>query len=607
MTAAAPASLNAYLPTPDQLRSWGIAHAMDPHPILKPITAEALARAGDKAKRFELLARRHELVARELANPFEFGYEPDHWRDVDREIIRLRRRDPAGVIAVLIMGGNRAGKTEYASKRMHTGFWDPDDPDAAAPAIPGLIDKPGARVWCLHSTESASRQSQQPLAYKYMPPAWRPSEDKGRIKRGITTSISYSQKGGFSENTFVLPNASQCWFKFYSADVKTVEGVELDIAWADELIPLDWVDAVSYRLVSRSGILLITFTPVEGYTPTVRSFLDGASTVVEVDAELLPLRDTSGEVTGYEKVPVIQACKEPMRRVFYFHTKNNPYPAGNWASMRKTLEGKSRDEIKTRAYGLALRRMAALFPQFRDSAHIRNPEACPKPGDATWYHVVDPCNGRNFFMLWAGVNARGEIFVAREWPQQDDYIEGVGYPGEWAVLSAKDKADGDKGDAQEPFGFGLERYKEEIARVEHELGGDEEPAEIHERIMDSRFGNTPTLSKSEATTLIEEFADLGIDFVPAGGEHQAEGVELIKSALYYDPTREIGTGNAPKLYISSRCQNLIFALRTFTGKDGQRGACKDPIDCLRYLLLAEPMHMGRLTAHEKRRQQVGGY
>jgi hypothetical protein len=39
------------------------------------------------------------------------------------------------------------------------------------------------------------------------------------------------------------------------------------------------------------------------------------------------------------------------------------------------------------------------------------------------------------------------------------------------------------------------------------------------------------------------------------------------------------------LFVSETCKNLIFALKTWTGEDGQSGATKDPIDCLRMLFL----------------------
>jgi len=40
------------------------------------------------------------------------------------------------------------------------------------------------------------------------------------------------------------------------------------------------------------------------------------------------------------------------------------------------------------------------------------------------------------------------------------------------------------------------------------------------------------------------------------------------------------------LYISERCQNLIYAMQEYTAKGGKDEATKDPIDCLRYLCVS---------------------
>ena len=43
-----------------------------------------------------------------------------------------------------------------------------------------MISKPGARVWCLQSTETVSKADQQPLIFSMIPPEWRPIS--GRLK-----------------------------------------------------------------------------------------------------------------------------------------------------------------------------------------------------------------------------------------------------------------------------------------------------------------------------------------------------------------------------------------------------------------------------------------
>jgi len=48
-----------------------------------------------------------------------------------------------------------------------------------------------------------------------------------------------------------------------------------------------------------------------------------------------------------------------------------------------------------------------------------------------------------------------------------------------------------------------------------------------------------------------------------------------------------------RLYISSECKAVIFGLKVWSGRDEKLGACKDPIDCLRYMALAGLMDVGK--------------
>ena len=187
-------------------------------------------------------------------------------------------------------------------------------------------------------------------------------------------------------------------------------------------------------------------------------------------------------------------------------------------------------------------------------------------------------------MLWVLVDEYGRHWCYREWPASGSYIPGVGDPGEWAEADGR-KLDGRAGPAQTSYGWGIIKYLEEIRRLE-------EGEEIFERWMDSRFGNSPTQVADSATTLLEECASLGMAFSPAPADPVEEGVSLINSMLDsgYESQKE------PRLYISRACPALIFGLKVWTGKDEKKGACKDPIDCLRWVAVAGLMDSaGELT------------
>lgn len=570
-----------------------------PHPFLPLPTSEQvavmLARPEGERALFELFKKREELIEAERHDPLRFGHEPVSWARAD-ELIDWDRwsRGTPGILVgrhqeLLLLGGNRSSKTEYMCKR----------------AVMLLVKRPRARALILHTTDKTSIRDHHPIVYKYLPPEWR------ELKKDRVTNISYSQKNGFSENTFVLPNGSQCFFGNYAQDMTVIEGGQYDLVLTDELVPLLWVRTLRYRIVTLAGKMLNSFTPIEGFTVTVKSLLTGAKTTQEVDAELLPRRLKDGTM-GHERVPLVQERRDGA--VVYFHTKENPY--GNYEALKGTLVNKTREEILVRAYGVPTRRMATRFPRFRPDVHTFRLEQLPARG--TRYHVVDPCGGRSFFMLWflaEDCPAGRRIWLYREWPCDKQYIPGVGDPGAWAEPGEKE--DGEMGPGQTcAAGFSLRRYREELARLEgwpknaieeekperdeghafkRRLPGMRETVsvvpgareKIWTRWIDSRFGASPTVRADGVRTLIDDFDELGITFDPSPGEHLEEGITKINDLLDWDEARPIDALNCPRLMVCEECAALIFALENWTGMDGKHGACKDPIDCIRYAVLAE--------------------
>ncbi len=614
----------------------------EPHPLIPALTSEQeSALPGDYVARF--YEARRDALLQELADPFRYGFEPDIWKLADARIANLRRRFPTGVLTELDLGGNRASKTERRAKRL----------------VQNMVNNPGWRAWALQSNQTSSRQNQQSIIYKYLPPEWKPAS--GKLRQGAVAKIVYSQAGGFTEDVLVCPNGSECRFKFYGMDVGGVEGAELSEAWADELVTPDWIEALIFRLVTRNGLLGITFTPIEGYSATVKAYLDGATTLQEVEAELLPIRNLRSEETSnvqrptsnvelnknlpvpdagrteferqapvgealasttfhgdshaslkdssggqntssgrFERVPRVQENLQAVingqrsrAAIVYFHTADNPY--GNYPSMKETLEGASREKILTRAYGVPLKAANSQL-NFTDTVHIlaMNRFAAIKEAysHGPRYQLIDPCSGRNWFMVWLYFPRPKQCIAYREWPSHghaNAFVPGIGDPGPWAVPGKA--IDGEKGPAQTPFKFGLERYKEEILRVEN-------GETIAERWMDCRYGNNPKTEREGTTTLIEQMSELDMHFIAMTGEKNILGandgsIDMINSALAYDEAVQIGQFSAqraainePEFLVTEECPNLIYALQNWTGKDGQHGACKDPIDCLRGAFLS---------------------
>jgi hypothetical protein len=433
-----------------------------------------------------------------------------------------------------------------------------------------------------------SRANQMRLLNEQMPPEWR------NLERDAITDMRYTLSDGYPKNHFITPNKSEVSFKFYSMDIANLPGVEVDGIWADELIPYQWVETLVYRLVNRNGLLLITFTPELGWNETIQHFYEGAQIIEESEAELLPRHDEYGNTIGFRKVPRVIQCADPTARIVFFHTADNPF--GNYPGLVQELKTKSTDEILIRAYGVCTKSHTAAFPMFSRRTHVISEaqfqRMCHRTPDLQRFHFVDPCDGRNWFMIWVAIRAVDKWVIYREWPShghKKSYIEGVGMVGPWALSGAA--ADGVRGPAQKSFGFSLEAYIEEIARQENQ-----EP--ITARYIDSRYATSRRTDFERVTTLQEQLGELGLDFLCMTPESRILGakdgsIDMINSALFYDGGEELGKFSAklaglnePQLQVVETCPNVIYALEKWSGVDGQKGACKDPVDCLRGCFLS---------------------
>ncbi len=314
----------------------------------------------------------------------------------------------------------------------------------------------------------------------------------------------------------------------------------------------------------------------------------------DCDACVLPGR-------AFERVPRVAVAKGGEAAVIWFHGRDNPYGMPQEVIKAAMKNRNATDEIRKRVCGLAKKLKGRRFATFSPAVHIIAPDAIPEGGVCSF--VVDPAPERNWFFLWAKI-IDGAVYIYREWPGNYEIPE-VGVPGPWAKLSdrANGVNDGDRGEGSEKFGFSLLRYKFEWARLEGwndyetwvKAEGDYDaiPSDeilegwsdsngarerMRRRILDSRAGSQSKISATEDKTLFDLCDEMADGFEPASGKAIGSGEELINTLLY---ARD---GTPPRLYISRDCLNTLFALTNYTGRDGQKGACKEAIDCLRYLL-----------------------
>jgi phage terminase large subunit-like protein len=520
-----------------------------PHPVLPApddgMVAALLAQPGGEEKLANYLVDREGQIQRERDDPFSFGWEPDNWADADKLL--------ADYDEVLINGGNRAGKSEYAAKR-----------------VVQLAERiPNARIWCIHTTSMSSVEMQHPLVWKYLPLSWKAA------KKSRVTNILYSQKNGFGRgsNKFVAPNGSQVTFLNFAQEKRVIEGGEVDMVWIDEgFDELDWIETLRYRLITRRGLgdgrgkLLMTFTPITGFSPVCREYLAGFETLESRASELLPGQNVKGCKMG--EMPYIAKSGRGNSAVMWFHTVMNPYQ--DWMSMVKQLKGRPKQEIKIRAYGFADDATTTQFPQFK-SHNIIAHDKIPEGGSN--YYATDPGGQKNWFMLWLKIDEHGRRYIYREFPSANC--------GEWAVPGP---GDGKRGLAQtQDVILGIADIVEHIKTLEGKEA-------IEERYIDPRMGATQAAGKHGGTSYIDLLADEGMDVLPAAGLRIEQGVGMINDWLAYDEDRPISIDNEPSLYVSDKCENLIYCLRTWGNRE-KDGATKDPIDTLRYMAVMNPVYM----------------
>lgn len=580
------------------------------HPLIPAPTREEIrALNGDFLRLKTALDGRQERLFRERTDPYRFGWEPPVWRvtdfmadwfwlsDEDRErAANMRRRlgwsERPSIL--LVNGGNRAGKSQYALTRL----------------VKTLLARPGRSAWALHESLAMSIKWHQQKIWDYFPTEMR------RQVKSDTEYLGYKQQTGFSGEKFTLENGSDCEFRTYGQDPKTFEGGELDLIWADEKCPDDLAEAFPGRVITRSGVVLHTFTPTDGYTPLVAKFREGARCILDETGWLLPLaangepdKDKACELKDvlewaekgpppktpesarFAMVPRIEAPKDKNKAVLFFHSSDNPF--GPPANVVKNYPS----ALKMRFYGVAEKAFSALLP-VDDKVHVIKPSAIPSGGVNIM--LMDPAPGRNWALLWVRFH-RDCLYLYREWPPQHRPVRGAGMLGPWVEFSGK-HPDGRRGEGQTSLGWGLRRYKEEIAEVEGwddfklaEAGTPKVDAwrehkgareVIYKRFMDSRFASAPKQENDRATTTLTQFEEIGLWFDPTSGADIDEGVSSLIDLLYFDPKRPVDASNLPRLYISEECRNVIECWKMWTGKDGNAGASKDFVDLGRYAVMS---------------------
>jgi hypothetical protein len=633
-----------------------------PHRVVPAIPLEVL-RGMSPQGCVENLNARAQLIEKMAEDRLRHTYRPPAWRRIDLEVARKRLAHPGACIELFVLGGHDSGKTDGAVCAVSRHFF----------------YTPKSWCWGLHSTQDSSKTIHQARVWDFWPPELKAKVGRGGgMRRTLDTKMKYGEGQGFTNDQFNVKRPVQLsWhpkpvlcgglfeFKFFASKVDNLQGSKITSANSDELVDKRVARTVKQRMIPRAGetreswflreiercvqiletgkalppdlhgllytgVHIMGFTPMQGYSPLIAAALDGAKDTETVEAAfdvpedmkipaafpcvplgngkkrvlLLPLRGPMGEVRGCAKVPRFKQPKRATQLVAYLHTADNPWT--NIEGKLEDLASQNETEIRITFFGDVRKNWQNKFSKFTPAlmpeGHLVTKEFIKKV-KGTWYHTADFATGRNWFMIWTLVDAAGRKLVVREWPQAGDYIpeNDVGDPEDWAISEPPDEAvsgeklkrDGYPGPAQKTFGLGFAAMKREIERVEREIGewynADKESIEIEQRLGDSRLGNNPTPTENGTTSIIDEMADIEIHFDPASGKALSEGDDMITDALSYDTTRPMGPMNSPTLLVNEDCAALRFTLSTYTGADGAKAASKDPRDALAMMLLGEPV------------------
>jgi len=530
------------------------------HPVLKPPTPSELAKM-EPERVLELWEAYHEAIENSLKDPYRYGFSLPHWEYANKALRMFR--------TALLFGANRSGKTAFAAKKV----------------VEAAIKNPKSLIYCFSQNKEISVVVQQSAVYNALP-----LEFKSRMLTKIE-NINYSFKNGFTDNKLVFPNGSMIIFKFYTQwiqDDTILEGMELGSpepttdnmgAWLDEyLMGMDLIDRLYLRLATHNAKLIISFTPKDGETETVKNYRDTAKTI--------ETRSVSEGLSKPRTVPYYQENAKMNTGIVYFHSKDNPW-SGYGSLLEQCVAKEDDDYTITALYGVPTSMSGSKFPNFSPEVNVIKHEMIPRKG-VTRYMVLDPAGRKNWFMCWIAVDATETYYVYREWPDIN--------VGQWA------KWHGGKiigGEGSKGLGYGVKDYIDLIERSE-----DQE--EILERLIDPRLGSARYSKGDGASSIIEDLADNGLIFIPAPGLDIDDGLQALQTKMAYSKKKPIDSLNRPHFYISDRCENIIHALQEYTAEGGPDEAWKDPIDVIRYAAIAGINYIDEQAMKAKSNKR-GGY
>lgn len=171
----------------------------------------------------------------------------------------------------LLLGGNRTGKTENAAYEVtchltgiYPHWW-----------TGRRFDHP-VEIWTAGDTATTTRDIQQLTLYGPVPAAPR----TGMIPAHLITHVSPRSSIPNGIETIwvrhVSGGDSSIHFKSYDQRREAFQGTSRHVIWLDEECPEEIYTECLLRTLTCDGIVIVTFTPVEGLTPFVQTWLENS-------------------------------------------------------------------------------------------------------------------------------------------------------------------------------------------------------------------------------------------------------------------------------------------------------------------------------------------
>jgi len=468
---------------------------------------------------------KEEYEYRNKVNPLAFFENLEQQKKFSKDLSKTKS----------LYGGNRAGKTQAG----------------AAYIISKCLAKPKQRWWAVADSFSDSVNIQQRKIWELLP--------KLEIKYG-----NFSEILGFTNRKLLFKNGSIVIFKSYDQQRESFQGEDLDGIWFDEECTYDIFKESRMRLVDRDGEMIFTMTSLKGVTDMIQDVFEGYDVV---ESQYAPLVD--------ETLPKIAEKNE--NRFYFLWTTENPYL--NQKRVITETKLMTKDEIKSRIYGMPINLSGKIYMKFNKGIHVIPFEDVPF-NKVTLYGVLDPHDRKPWAMIWAAVSITGTIYIVDEYPERnfnEMFTDDKTYT-EYAKI-IKEKEEGLRQIFRKP---------------------------IHKRIIDPNFGNkTVQLAERQggqsSTTPKKELLKRGLRFVD-GIDALEAGHLKVRELLYWEK-KDDEIVVQPKILITENCTNTIRHLSRYARGDimTSDGDVKDKVrpkekykdfsDVTRYLAMHNPKYV----------------